>query len=370
MVQTRRTAAAAAAVAAAATASANKDTTAATSTAHNKNKATATTTSAPTATTTTTAATTTAAAEAITKNNARFNAEAAAWDSNPFIQAMSAEAWRAVQHHVTCFRDSSDAAGPAPRPDVLEIGCGTGTLSLLVAPHARLLVAVDAAEGMVEVLKAKLADNAEANKAEEDGDNDCGGEEAGDDENRQKKKEKSRLPKKDFPKRRAHLRHARGPGRPQPAPGTQQQQQQQEQDQEKPAQEVGGRPDRIKFDLVLSHLVLHHIPDMAPVLRTMLGCLKPGGAVALTDFEDFGPAARKFHPEGKMEGVERHGIPRARMRELMREVGFADVRVEVAWTARKSVESFPGEFGDRAEGGEGKGEMMEFPFLICTGKRP
>ncbi|KAK7942621.1 uncharacterized protein PG986_011734 [Apiospora aurea] len=330
MVQTRRTAAAAAT-----TASANKDTTTATSTAHNKNKAAVTTTSAPTAATTTTAATrpATDAADAITKNNARFNAEAAAWDSNPFIQAMSAEAWRAVQHHVTCFRDSSDAAGPAPRPDVLEIGCGTGTLSLLVAPHARLLVAVDAAEGMVEVLKAKLADNAEANKANEDDDGGSGG-----DENRQEKKEKSRLPKKD-------LRNV--------VPICEQDQDQEE--KQPPAQEVGGRPDRIKFDLVLSHLVLHHIPDMAPVLRTMLGCLKPGGAVALTDFEDFGPAARKFHPEGKMEGVERHGLPRARMRELMREVGFADVRVEVAWTARKSVESFPGSLGIGPRAGRGRG---------------
>ena len=37
--------------------------------------------------------------------------------------------------------------------------------------------------------------------------------------------------------------------------------------------------------------------------RSMLGRLKKGGSVALTDFEEFGPAAR-------MEGVERHGIHR------------------------------------------------------------
>ncbi|KAK8044526.1 hypothetical protein PG993_004550 [Apiospora rasikravindrae] len=351
MVQTRRTAAAAAAVAAA-TASANDD--------NNKNKATASGTLSPTPTPTPpTKATTTATSATTTKNNARFNAEAAAWDSNPFIQAMSAEAWRAVQHHVTCFRDSSDAAGPAARPDVLEIGCGTGTLSLLVAPHARLLVAVDAAEGMVEVLRAKLADHAQANKADEDAEGESG-------ENRQKEKEKSRMPKKDFRNVVPICVMLEDPEDPNLPPGTQQQEQQ----EPEPEQEAGGRPDRIKFDLVLSHLVLHHIPDMAPVLRTMLGCLKPGGAVALTDFEDFGPAARKFHPEGKMDGVERHGIEKTRMRQLMREVGFADVRVEVAWTARKSVEKFPGEFGSKAEGGEGMGEDMEFPFLICTGKRP
>lgn len=285
-----------------------------------------------------------------TKNNARFNAEAAAWDSNPFIQAMSAEAWRAIQNNVTCFRDSSDDARPA-KPDVLEIGCGTGTLSLLVAPHSRQLVAVDAAEGMVEVLRGKLADNAKENES--------GGGSKG---------EKSRMPKRDFGNVVPVCVMLEDPEDPSLPPGTEEQQQGLQPNGGGGG--VGGRPDRIKFDLVISHLVLHHIPDLAPVLGTMLGCLKPGGVAALTDFEDFGPEARRFHPEGKMEGVERDGIEKAAMRKLMHEVGFVDVRVEVAWTASKSVERFPGEFGDQAEGGEGKGEMMEFPFLICTGKRP
>lgn len=359
MVQTRRTAAAAAAAAATSAlsiteaASATKDTTATAADTTAKTTApTATTTAATTTTTTTITETHTAEAASTTtssKNNARFNAEAAAWDRNPFIQAMSAEAWRAIQHHITCFRGSSDAGRPAARPDVLEIGCGTGTLSLLVAPHARRLVAVDAAEGMVEVLKGKLADN--------DGDNEG---------------KESRSPKKDFSNVVPVCVMLEDPEDPSLPPGTEGQhgQQQQQLQPNGGGGGVGGRPDRIKFDLVISHLVLHHIPDLAPVLGTMLGCLKPGGVAALTDFEDFGPEARKFHPEGKMEGVERHGIEKEAMRRLMREVGFVDVGVEVAWTASKSVERFPGEFGDKAECGEGKGEMMDFPFLICTGRRP
>ncbi|KAK7931307.1 S-adenosyl-L-methionine-dependent methyltransferase [Apiospora marii] len=362
MVQTRRTAAAAAAAATAAVTStptaappATKDTTASdtTKTVAPNSSSTTTTAAAPTPTTTTTTAAemmTPTTTSSTTKNNARFNAEAAAWDSNPFIQAMSAEAWRAIQNNVTCFRDSSDDASLPARPDVLEIGCGTGTLSLLVAPHARQLVAVDAAEGMVEVLRGKLADNAAVNEKEDS---------AG-------KGKKSRMPKLDFGNVVPVCVMLEDPEDPSLPPGTEEQQQQQHNGHGG----VGGRPDRIKFDLVISHLVLHHIPDLAPVLGTMLGCLKPGGVAALTDFEDFGPEARRFHPEGKMEGVERHGIEKEGMRRLMREVGFADVRVEVAWTASKSVERFPGEFGDKAEGGEGKGEMMEFPFLICTGKRP
>ncbi|KAK7975503.1 importin 11 [Apiospora arundinis] len=302
--------------------------------------------------TTTTKTTAATAMTSTTKNNARFNAEAAAWDSNPFIQAMSAEAWRAIQNNVTCFRDSSETGRPPAnaKPNVLEIGCGTGTLSLLVAPHAQQLVAVDAAEGMVEVLKGKLADNAQ---------------------DLHEKKKKSREPKKDFPNVVPICVMLEDPEDPNLPPAEQQQQQQQfDNEGDSDGSHVGGRPDRIKFDLVISHLVLHHIPDMAPVLRTMLGCLKPDGVVALTDFEDFGPEARRFHPEGKMEGVERHGINKEAMRQLMCEVGFAEVRVEVAWRTQKKVEKFPGEFGDTADGTEGQGEEMEFPFLICTGKRP
>ncbi|KAM5354411.1 hypothetical protein ACJ41O_001060 [Fusarium nematophilum] len=226
--------------------------------------------------------------------NERFNAEAAAWDSNPFVHAMSLEAWKAIQAHVPSLFNNVTPA----KPDVLEIGCGTGLLSLEVAPAVNRLVAVDAAEGMIEVLSSKLSKpNAPQNITPlalllED-------------------PEDKRLP---------------------------------------PADE--GNPDgpRLKYDLITSHLVLHHIPDLKPVLETMMGCLKEGGVVALTDFEDFGPEARRFHPESKMEGVERHGIPREWMAGLMREVGFKDVRVEVAWEHTKLVEKHPGEF----KGGRGR----------------
>ncbi len=85
---------------------------------------------------------------------------------------------------------------------------------------------------------------------------------------------------------------------------------------------------RRKFDLITSHLVLHHIPDLAALLRTMYGCLKPGGRIALTDFEDFGPEARRFHPEAKMGGVERHGVNAVWFTALIKEAGFEDVEGE------------------------------------------
>lgn len=246
--------------------------------------------------------------------NQRFNAEAEEWDSNPFVHAMSQEAWKAIQRSVLGC-EGGDAA--AKKLDVLEIGCGTGLLSFEMAPSVNRLVAVDAADGMIAVLEKKL-------------------ERPGAPTNIQpvavllEDPEDASLPPAD----------AADPAGP-----------------------------RLKFDLITSHLVLHHIPDLKPVLKTMLGCLKQGGMVALTDFEDFGPEARLFHPEHKMEGVERHGIPRGWMAQLMEEVGFADVKVEVAWKHTKMVETFKGEF-DPGASSKGQGKPMDFSYLLCMGKRP
>ena len=135
-----------------------------------------------------------------------------------------------------------------------------------------------------------------------------------------------------------------------------------------PANDADPISPRLKFDLITSHLVLHHIPDLKSVLRTLLGWLKPGRTVALTDFEDLGPEARRFHPEAKMEGVERYGIPRVWMAGLMREVVFRDVRVEVGWEHEKIVERYPGEFkGEKL--GEGEGGLMKFSYVVCLGTK-
>jgi hypothetical protein len=47
---------------------------------------------------------------------------------------------------------------------------------------------------------------------------------------------------------------------------------------------------------------------------------------------------------------------------------FVDVRVEVGWKMDKTVEKFEGEFeGGRSR--DGQGETIEFPFLVCIGKK-
>lgn len=251
--------------------------------------------------------------------NDRFNAEAAAWDSNPDVRLASECASKALlTAHPLLLPAEDRASSSSGGLEVLEIGCGTGLLSVLMAPYVRSILAVDAAGGMIEALKAKLEglDGADGEAARgviqpmcillED-------------------PEDSRLP---------------------PGPGGKRQ----------------------KFDLILSHLTLHHIPDLKPLLTTMHGCLKPGGQVALTDFEDFGPEARKFHPEAKMFGVERHGIKADWFAGLMKEVGFEDVDVRPAWTMDKEVERFPGEWGQEKPQGGGLA-TLKFPFLLCRGTR-
>ncbi|KAK4620003.1 hypothetical protein CLAFUW4_11114 [Fulvia fulva] len=255
-------------------------------------------------------------------NNTRFNAEAAAWDSRPFVHEASQGAAKAIRDLL--------AARPGDKPvnklEVLEIGCGTGILSFLLAPHVQRIIAVDAAEGMIDVLKEKLT--------------------------------KPHAPKNILPLALL-LDNPEDAALP-PAD---------------PLDVNASSGPRLKVDLITSHLVMHHIPDLVPLLETMYACLAPGGRVMLTDFEDFGPEAKRFHPASKMDGVARHGINARWMEAILLQVGFTDVEVEARWTMTKNVEKYEGEFGG-AYGGDaqeltstGKGEDMQFPFLVCYGAK-
>ncbi len=112
-----------------------------------------------------------------------------------------------------------------------------------------------------------------------------------------------------------------------------------------------------RFDLVVSHLTLHHIPSMPDTFATLLNCLKHGGMVALTDYEDFGDEAIRFHGQSKRPGVERHGLKRGEVEQMLLGTGFNEIRVEEAFVLKKEV----------ATEGEKPAREMEFPFLMCYG---
>ena len=84
--------------------------------------------------------------------NERFNKEAAAWDANPFVHEMSQAAFQALREYIPAM--ASEAS--SKKLDVLEIGCGTGLLTMPVAGVVRQVVAVDAAQGMIDVLQRKV----------------------------------------------------------------------------------------------------------------------------------------------------------------------------------------------------------------------
>ena len=255
--------------------------------------------------------------------NERFSSQAAGWDSNPDVHRASESALQAIlATHPTLAESKARGTAATEGFDVLEIGCGTGLLSFRLAPYVRSIVAVDAAHGMIAALQQKL----QALAPGADGHN--------------------------ITPLCLLLEDPEDQSLP-------------------PADSAEPSGPRRKFDLVTSHLVLHHIPDLAGLLRTMFGCLRPGGLVALTDFEDFGPKARRFHAEAKMSGVERHGVNAAWFAGLMREAGFENVEVKPAWTMQKHVERFPGEWGQKKPTGDGVVlESMEFPFLLCRGRKP
>jgi SAM-dependent methyltransferase len=196
--------------------------------------------------------------------------------------------------------------------DVLEIGCGTGLLSFMLAPYVRSLVGVDTAEGMISAFNTKLSSQDKPNL--------CAINHL-----------LTNVGSPELQGAAAALATQRG--------------------------EESSPPYR--FDLIVSHLTLHHIPDLPEIFSTLHGCLKSGGMIALTDYEDYGKEAIRFHPESKRPGVERHGLKRQEVVEQLVGTGFNEVKVEQAYVLRKEVDA------EAAEGWEK--EEKDFPFLLCYG---
>ncbi|KAH9877887.1 hypothetical protein J1614_003104 [Plenodomus biglobosus] len=238
---------------------------------------------------------------------ARFSKEAVEWDSNAKHVESTSKALAAIQQHIPGFSSQRNKDF-----DVLEIGCGTGLMSFMLAPHVRSLIGVDTADGMISAFDTKAA----------------------------------ALENPNLISLNHYLRSADS-AELQAAASTL-------------ARRRGDDvAPPVRFDLAVSHLTLHHIPSLDELFATLFACLKEGGWVALTDYEDFGPEAVPFHPVEKREGVERHGIKRKEVGELLVKAGFKDVRIEEAFVLRKEVE---------AEDGKPVREM-DFPFLICLGRK-
>lgn len=163
--------------------------------------------------------------------NARFNAEALTWDTKPEVVRSSQLCLHTLQ--------TTPLLPNLRSTHVLEIGCGTGLLTVPLASGVSSILALDTADGMIGMLDAKVSDRGLRNvvakvRLLEDADDEV----------------------------------------------------------------LGGK----RFGLVVSHLVMHHVPDMPALVTVMFGTLEKGGRVWISDFEDDGPDAELFHPKDKVSG--------------------------------------------------------------------
>jgi len=203
-----------------------------------------------------------------------FDAAAATWDENPARVRMARDVAGTILGMVK----------PGPDADVLDFGCGTGLVTLVLQPHVRSVTAADSSTGMLAVLDAKIKAGSLANI------------------------------------RTLHIDLERG-------------------------DMIGGQ-----YDLVVSSMTFHHIPEVKPVIGLLAGILKPGGSLAIADLDsDEG----QFHESG--EGVFHPGFDRCLMRRNFEDAGLAGVRSRTAAIVRK-----PG----------ASGELRSFTVFLMTGRKP
>lgn len=82
-----------------------------------------------------------------------FNAAALKWDEEPRRVKLAGE-----------IADAITAAIPlAATWDALDFGCGTGLVTLQLAPHLRSMTGIDSSQGMIERLEAKIPDGGFSN---------------------------------------------------------------------------------------------------------------------------------------------------------------------------------------------------------------
>ncbi len=85
-----------------------------------------------------------------------------------------------------------------------------------------------------------------------------------------------------------------------------------------------------KYDLVVSSMTLHHVPEIQPLIDRFAAVLKPKGLLAIADLDcDEG----KFHDSA--EGVFHHGFDRCIMLKHFEAAGFEKVRNRTAAVVAK-----------------------------------
>lgn len=103
------------------------------------------------------------------------------------------------------------------------------------------------------------------------------------------------------------------------------------------------------YDLIVSSMVTHHVPDTLDLFREWHKLLQPDGRVA---FADLDTEDGSFH--GDNTGVFHLGFDRGHLAGLLEQAGFTDVSDTTAMVVKKEV--------------EGQG-TREFPIFLITARK-
>ncbi|MFT4217138.1 MAG: class I SAM-dependent methyltransferase [Micropruina sp.] len=93
------------------------------------------------------------------------------------------------------------------------------------------------------------------------------------------------------------------------------------------------------FDLVVSLMALHHVPNVCLLLRRLSEATRPGGWIAVLDLE---PEGGEYH-DPDFEG--HHGFSRGTLRRAFAAAGYAHVTVRNALTTDREVDGIQRSFG-------------------------
>lgn len=104
-----------------------------------------------------------------------------------------------------------------------------------------------------------------------------------------------------------------------------------------------------EFDLIVSAMTLHHLPDIPAVLAALHRLLAPGGAIALSDLDaedgSFHDAGSGFHGH--------HGFDREELAGQAAAAGFTEIAFSTPFEVTKEVDGAP----------------RSFPLFLLTARR-
>lgn len=103
------------------------------------------------------------------------------------------------------------------------------------------------------------------------------------------------------------------------------------------------------YDLIVSSMTLHHVPDTLALFKDWSGLLRPGGRVS---FADLDKEDGSFHSD--KIGVFHFGFDRDDLRQKLHEAGFGDFSATMATVIKKEV--------------KGQG-IQEYPVFLITAMR-